>query len=169
VITILACASFPIDTPSGLHELARAFHGGDPDVLEAVTAIVVDGLRRGAAGDHLTMPAAVVVVPGHAPASVNGPCLALARRLVDTLGWPAPSQGVLARIAPAPEGRTATGRIPGDETVTLRWHAELLPAAGSIVLLDDVVRSGATLMAASLAAPVRLRERLVPLAVFRAG
>jgi predicted amidophosphoribosyltransferase len=52
---------------------------------------------------------------------------------------------------------------------TLRWHAELLPPAGDLVLLDDVVRTGATLTAAVLAAPASLGARILPLAVFRAA
>jgi hypothetical protein len=168
VTTIRACVTFASDEP-GLHELARAFHDGAPDVLDAVTAIVVDGVRSGTAGLPAMSPAAVVVVPGHEPGSVNGPCLALAGRLVAALGWPPPSTGVLLRTAAAPEGRTAIGRMPAAEAATLRWHTERLPATGHVVLLDDVVRSGETLTAAFLAAPGSLGERLLPLAVFRAA
>jgi predicted hotdog family 3-hydroxylacyl-ACP dehydratase len=167
-IPVRACASFPLDAPSDLHDLARAFHAADAAALDAVVRLVTDAVHAGAAGVS-TAPAAVVVVPGHLPGSRNEPTLALAQRLVATLGWPRPGDGILVRLAPAPEGRTAVGRLPAEEAATLRWHTGDLPDAGTVVLLDDVVRTGSTLAAAVAAAPVGLRERLLPIAVFRAG
>jgi hypothetical protein len=166
---VRACASFPLDGPSELHDLARAFHGGDATAIDAVVRLVANAVLGGLAGTPGAVPAAVVVVPGHLPGSRNEPTLVLARRLVAALGWPEPADGVLVRIAPAPAARSATGRTPAEEAATLQWHADPLPVEGDVVLLDDVVRTGATLAAAVLAAPPWLREHLLPVAVFRAG
>jgi hypothetical protein len=166
---IRACASFPLDAQSDLHDLARAFHGGDEAAIDAVARLVADAVRAGVVGPPGEVPAAVVVVPGHLPGSRNEPTLALARRLVAALGWPEPANGVLVRIVPAPAARSATERTAAEEAATLRWHADPLPVAGDVVLLDDVVRTGATLTAAVLAAPPWLRGHLLPVAVFQAG
>jgi hypothetical protein len=165
---IPAFARFPVGGPSPVHDLARAFHAGDPAALERVVEIVESALRAQDATLPATAPAGVVVVPGHLPGTVTANCLALAARLAADAGWPAPATAALERIAPAPEARSSVTRAPEAEAATLRWHPDRLPRKGVIILLDDVVRSGSTLQAAVLAAPPALAGRLQPLAVFRA-
>ena len=172
---VAALATFPRGSPSRLHDLARAFHEGDPAASDEVAALVAAYLA-GHGGRRLPAAAsservAAVAVPGHLAGSVNRPVERLLERLgleVATLvAWP----GALVRIAEAPEARDGDGpRDPAAEAATLRWHVDRLDGAvGGILLVDDVVRTGATFEAAMLAAPAGLRERIVPLAVFRAS
>jgi hypothetical protein len=172
---VVALATFPRGAPSRLHDLAHAFHAGDPAASDEVAALVAAYLA-GDGGRRLPPVAwservAAVAVPGHLAGSVNRPVERLLARLgleVPTLvAWP----GALDRIADAPEARDGgRPRDPAAEAATLRWHMDRLDGAvGGILLVDDVVRTGATFEAAMLAAPAGLRERIAPLAVFRAS
>jgi hypothetical protein len=171
---VIVLAVFARDEPSTLHDLARAFHAGDPAAAGEVAALVAtylagDGAHRIAAvspGDAVV----AVAVPGHRAGTANRPVEALLRAISGEVPGLAVAPGVLARVADAPEARRGDGvRDPAAEALTLRWHRDRLgPATGQILLVDDVVRTGATFEAALRAAPAGLRRRIVPLALFRA-
>jgi hypothetical protein len=169
-VQVHACATFPFDEPSALHDLARAFRAGDEAAFEAAVALVEEALLAGIVGLDVAdgRPASAVAVPGHRAGAVNGPCERLIQRLTEDLDWVRNAPGVLERIADAPEGKAGPDRNATDEAKTLRWRADGLAPDGPVILLDDIVRSGATLQAAILAAPPDLAFRLVPVAVFRA-
>ena len=102
---------------------------------------------------------------GHLSGAVSGS----AQRLVDRLcaagpGWEA-GEGP-ERTADAPRALDAGPRDRTAEAATLRWPA--VPGTGPVLLVDDVVHTGASLEAAWLAAPPPLRDRLVALVAFRA-
>jgi hypothetical protein len=167
---VLACAAFPRDDDGPLHALVRSFRDGDPDAFEAVLAIVVAALGApgGVLGAEAAGPVAVVVVPGHLAATGNPPCERLVEALAARFPVVRPAPGVLVRVADAPMGRLGGDRDPGAEAATLVWRPRLLPPARTVLLLDDVVRSGATLEAALRSAPPDVASRLVLGAVFRA-
>lgn len=162
---VVAGAGFPRGEPSALHDLARALRAGDADALEAVAAVVLAGLARQAPALLAATGVTVVPMAGHLPGEPSGASRRLAERLaLDLPGWVAGAGP--ARIAVAPSAIDGGPRAPATEAATLRWPG--VAGAGPVVLVDDVVRSGATLEAAWLAAPAGLRARLVLLAAFRA-
>ena len=163
-LRVIACASFRRDGPSELHDLARALRGGDEAALDAVVAIVLAGAAR-EAPNLLAAPDAILIpMAGHLTGTVSGS----AQRLVDRLcaagpGW-APAQGP-ERIADAPRALDAGVRDPA-EAATLHWPD--VPGKGPVLLIDDVVHTGASLEAVWLAAPAGIRDRLVAVVAFRA-
>ncbi len=164
-LRVIVGASFRRAGPSELHDLARGARSGDPAALEAVAAILLAALAR-ESPDLLVAPKVVVVpMAGHLAGTVSGPSGWLASRLcLARHDW------VLAagpeRCEDAPPASGASARDPAAEAATLRWPD--VAADGPVVLVDDVVRSGASLEAAWLAAPANLRTRLVALVAFRA-
>ena len=163
---VIACSVFPRDVGSPRHDLVRAFRAGDEPAFAAVAALVSDGLAREA--PELDRDAGVVAVPmpGHRTATGSAPLERLAALLAsDHPGWSA-MPGALNRVENAPEGKAGGPRDPAAEAATLRWSK--VPGKGPVLLLDDVMRSGATLDAAALAAPPAIRARLVALVAFRA-
>lgn len=183
---IAACASFVDDGPSPLHDLVRRLRAGDTDALQAAVDLVAGALREGLPGlPHVRAPAiaddtdppprtpafavAAVTVPGHRAGTANVACERVLERLALTIPWLRPSPGALVRVADAAEGKRGGTRDPSGEAATLAWRAERLRSDdGPILLLDDVVRSGASIEAAITAAPAAVGSRIVPLAVFRA-
>jgi hypothetical protein len=164
-LRVIACASFRRDGPSELHDLARALRGESDAALDAVVAMMLAGLEREAL-DIASAPDAVLVpMAGHLAGTISGP----AKRLVDRLGsdrmGPAAVTG-LRRISDAPKAADAHPRDVAAEASTLQWG--VIPGDGPILLVDDVVHTGASLDAAWLAAPARLRGRLVAVVAFRA-
>ncbi|HEY4754397.1 MAG TPA: hypothetical protein VIH37_14030 [Candidatus Limnocylindrales bacterium] len=167
-LTVVACGHFRRDVVSPGHDLMRRFRAGDDDAFEAVLALVRDGLTRvGAAMASPDDEVLVVPMPGHRAGDDATTAL---QRLAEVLvagrpGWRAGTR-CLRRVADAPEGKQGGPRDAASEAGTLRW-SDVLDGA-RVLLLDDVVRTGASLEAARLAAPPDLRARLIALVAFRA-
>jgi hypothetical protein len=164
-LRVIACASFHRDGRSELHDLARALRASDETALDAVVAIALAGLARDAPDVAASTDAMLVPMAGHLAGTVSGPAMRLTHRLcADHPGWAAASGP--ERVADAPAAIDAGPRGPAAEAATLRWPA--VTGTGAVLLVDDVVHTGASLDAAWLAAPPGLRERLVALVAFRA-
>ncbi len=180
---VVSFSSFARAGASPLHDLARAFRAGDPEALASVLALAGPALDRwfdatpapGASASGSVPVVVAIPLPGHLAGSLNEPCLALLHALAATRPRLVPVPGLLARIADAPEAKLAPppplARLPSEEAETLAWRPDLLPAdlaSAPILLLDDIVRSGASLLAAIAAAPPSLAPRITPAAIFRA-
>ena len=164
-LRVIACGSFHRTGRSELHDLAQAARRGDPAALDAVAAILSAGVAREAPALRAATDVTVVPMAGHRAGSVSGPAQELALRLCAAHpGWKA-AVGP-ERLADAPHALDADARDPVAEATTVAWRD--VPGDGPVLLVDDVVRTGASLEAAWLAAPSRIRERLVALAAFRA-
>jgi len=162
---VIACASFRRDGPSELHDLARALRAGDEEPLDAVVAVVFAGLAREAPELLASADAVLVPMAGHLAGTVSGP----ARRLVERLGATGPGWAFgpgPERIVDAPRAMDVGARDAAAEAASLRWPP--VAGRGPVLLIDDVVHTGASLEAAWLAAPRSLRDRLVALVAFRA-
>ncbi len=174
-LEIVACASFPRDGVSRLHDEAAAFRIGDPGAFEVALDIARAALA-GEAGRVLGTQTVAVAIPVHLAGVRNRPCERLIEALAAEMsGLVVEMPGLVAgtralvRAADAPEARGAATRDPAAEAATLRWDATLIPDdADRILLVDDVVRTGSTFEAAALAAPPEIRSRLAALAIFRA-
>jgi predicted amidophosphoribosyltransferase len=163
---IVACITFRRDVPDPRHDLLRAFRAGDPEAAARVVAAVATTL--GARPELATAGTLAVPVPGHLAGARNDPSADLIRALAPTRGWLVAEPGTLTRVADAPEGKAFGPRDAAVEAATLAWDARLIPAsAHRILLVDDVVASGATLRAAFAALPAEWRPRTSLLAAFR--
>lgn len=164
-LRVIACAAFRRDGQSALHELARRCRGGEPDALARVAALVADGLAREAPDLDAARKVHVVAMAGHLAGTPSGRSPDLAASLVERHPTWVLAAG-LERVSDAPAARAGQSRDPTAEAGTLRWA---LPEGETPVLLvDDVVHTGASLEAAWLAAPPRLRQRLLAVVAFRA-
>lgn len=164
-LRVIAGASFPRDGESALHGLARALRAGDPAAVAPVASILAAGLTREA--PELDVAGSVVVVPmaGHLVGTLSGRAAELAEGLVARHpGWTLAAGP--ERVSDAPAAMTAESRQPLAEAGTLRWPG--IPGDVPVLLVDDVVRTGASLEAAWLAAPPELRVRLSAVTAFRA-
>jgi len=164
----VTCIPFLRNVQSPRHDLLRAFRAGDPDAAAQVLAQV-----RIAVAPHAARMFASgtlgVAIPGHRAGSTNAPCESLIRALAAEFPDLVPGPGVLARVREAPEAKVGEWRDPVAEAATLRWEARLVPAeVRRVLLVDDVLRSGATLDAARTALPSALATSAVALAVFHA-
>ena len=139
VPTAIVLGSFQLARASSLHRLIRAARTGDPTAI----GTVVDRLGQAIGSIWPTITDGVLVpVPGHLPAS-DVPLVRIASSEIATRrGW-VYAEGALRRRRPAPAAKTGPVRDRCTEIESLRWIA---PERGqTIVLVDDVVRSGATL------------------------
>ncbi len=163
---VIVGATFRRSGASGLHDLARALRSGSPSALEDVGVILRAGLRR--AAPDIAAAASVVVVPmaGHRAGSLSGAAGLLAEQvLVEHPQWTVAH--ALERVSDVAPATAADG--PRDallEAGTLRWRD--VPGEDLILLVDDVVHTGASVEAARLAASSALRARLAVLVAFRA-
>jgi predicted amidophosphoribosyltransferase len=128
--------SFARDAADPLHALIRAAHAGQPAALKRLTADIRAALVDLDVGEL----GVIVPVPGHRAGSVTPLVTLLATELRAATGGPL-AVGALRRVRDTPEAKVHGMSDPS----TLRWDA---PRSGaSIVLVDDVIRSGATLEA----------------------
>jgi predicted amidophosphoribosyltransferase len=137
VAPVVLLGEFRVHGHDPLHALMRAARTGEA----AAVAEVLDQVRRQAAAVLPAISGGVVVpVPSHLPDTVNPMLDEAAAVLAATQGWTF-ADGALVRRHPAPEAKVGPARSEASEVASLEWTP---PPGQAIVLLDDVVRSGAT-------------------------
>jgi predicted amidophosphoribosyltransferase len=148
VATRVMLGSFSAGRAEPLHELIRAARTGN----RAAISEVIELVRPGAWNAWPELRSAIVVaVPGHLPGPANRLLLDIADELAIIRGWHH-VHDALRRISPSPEAKAGGPRDPSAVATTIAWES----APGSeaaIILLDDVLHTGATLR--SCAASIR--------------
>jgi predicted amidophosphoribosyltransferase len=130
--------SFDVQGADPLHDLLRAARMGADEAV----AVVLGRVRERATALLLEVDDGVIVtVPSHLPDARQPLLEEVAGVLAATRGW-ARADGALRRCSQAPEAKTAPVRDAAAEIESLEWRP---PAGKTIVLLDDVVRSGISL------------------------
>ena len=163
VRTAILFGSFALDAPDPLHDLVRTARAGSPEaILE-----IVSGVRREVTALWPELSDATVVpVPRHVPGPAHGLVVAVCDAIADARGWRMAADS-LRRTRPAPEGKVGGTRDPETEAATLTWDGST--PGPVIVLVDDVVRSGATMNACVSAVRASGDERtLLAVALARA-
>jgi len=141
VSTAVLLGSFAFNKPDRLHDLIRTARAGSPKAI----AKVLDGVQRTILDVWPGITEATIVpVPPHVPGHAHPLLLAICEEIATARGWRVATEA-LRRIGPAPEGKAGGARNPESEATTLIWDGS--SPSSAIVLVDDVVRSGATLQA----------------------
>jgi hypothetical protein len=140
---IIVLGSFRPDRTGPVHATIRALRtgrDGEPAVTARLPATV------GGAWPEVR-DAVVVPVPGHLVGGASAAVERLAVAIADLRHWRL-AREALRRVQPSAEGKAGPARDPAAESATLDWAR---PAGAVVVLVDDVVRSGATIRACTLA------------------
>jgi predicted amidophosphoribosyltransferase len=159
VPTTIALGAFVAGEGSPLHALIRRFRAGD----EAAYRVAFNAAARALADHADQIPAAslLVAVPSHSPDDMHRPLDRLVADLAARADRTAVGPPSLRRVREVPEAKLVWTN-PARLAASLRW-APSRPC-GSIVLVDDVIRSGATIeacLAAIAAASPSARVALV--------
>jgi hypothetical protein len=151
---------FRVEQEDDLHALIQAARRGNPRAVETVLAAVAAAVPE-AWPDLGT--ALVYAVPGHLPGGSNPLVEAAAATIAAGRGWRL-DPAALTRSRPSPEGKLGGERVPTSESSTLSVIASGSARADRrepIVLVDDVVRSGASLLACAEAVQRSSDARLI--------
>lgn len=142
VPTTIALGAFAAGEGSPLHALIRRFRAGD----EAAYRVAFDAAARALVdrADQLPAGSLLVAVPSHSPDDTHRPLDRLVADLAAHTDRTVAGPRWLRRVREVPEAKlvwTDPARLAG----SLRWDAPR--PSRSIVLVDDVIRSGATIEA----------------------
>ena len=136
--------SHPVDVDL-VHTLVRRFRAGEPEAVEAVLQAGRIAIEREAS--LRTRTTVAVVVPGHDGVPQPG-LIHVVATLAEAAAWTVPTADVLARRWPVPEAKRREARDPVAEAASLEARpGTLSPWIETILLVDDVYASGATLEA----------------------
>lgn len=141
VPTAVLLGSFELNKPDRLHDLIRTARAGRPGAIEEI----LGGVRRAI---RTVWPeiivATLVPVPRHVPGPAHALIMATCEEIARARAWHIAGDA-LRRTRPASEGKAGGPRDAESEATTLAWIASVPGTA--IILVDDVVRSGATIEA----------------------
>jgi predicted amidophosphoribosyltransferase len=152
LVVSVALGSFDHRDPlagTGLHGLVQRFRAGDPNAADEAWRAATDILVR--EPDLRSSSIAAVPVPTH-----DGPAshalAALVARLAPSAGWRVPVTGALVRVDAIVEAKRRLPRDPAAEVASLHWSGAAVPEdLTTVLLVDDVLASGATLQACLVA------------------
>lgn len=138
----IALGTFVVGDDSALHALIRRFRAGDEDSYRIVHDAAAPALVE--RQDSIPSPGLLVAVPSHSPGEARRPLDRLVSGLAAYGNWVAPAEPSLSRVLLVPEAKLERAD-PMRLAASLRWVPPR--QSGPIVLVDDVIRSGATVAA----------------------
>jgi phosphoribosylpyrophosphate synthetase len=139
--TAVLLGSFSLEAPDQLHDLVRSARSGSPEAALEVRSRVRSAIR--VVWPDIT-DATLVPVPRHVPGSAHSLVVAICDEIARARNWLIAGDA-LRRIEPAPEGKAGGERDVESEATTVTWTRSR--PGGVVVLVDDVIRTGATLQA----------------------
>jgi phosphoribosylpyrophosphate synthetase len=145
VPTAVLLGSFELDEPDRFHDLIRTARAGRPGAIEEI----LGGVRRAITTVWPEIIGAILVpVPRHVPGPAHALIMATCEEIARARAWQIAGDA-LRRTRPASEGKAGGPRDAESEATTLAWLGSVPGTA--IILVDDVVRSGATIRACARA------------------
>ena len=131
-----------------LHGLIRRFRSGGAAAFAHVLAAARPAIENDA--DLAARRLLVMPVPGHEPGAASPVLSRLTMELARGIAWIVPTPPPLCRVAVVAAAKDRGVRALDQELASLRWAEEGLPS-GMVLLIDDVIASGATLRACAAA------------------